>query len=118
MSTCVVFTSRRWTSDDGDPAAPTEVGGVAVKSRLRTRQDRPGALSQLADERYALTDDFVAVGSRSQLVWFLRARWLTTRSDAERAWLDDVRHTLDERAAIPRMPRRWRRSTEPKGLAG
>jgi hypothetical protein len=53
MSTCVVFTSRRWTSDDGDPASPTQVCGVAVTSRLRfgDPQDVPPLAPELARSR-------------------------------------------------------------------
>ena len=48
-----VFTVRRRTADDGDPARPDALEGVAVAARLRVRRDEPGALVGLADGRYA-----------------------------------------------------------------
>src|SRR5918995_1042856 len=70
-----VFTVRPSLDEDGDPAHPDELEGVAVAARLRSRRDSAGALLALADGRYAVTGaGLVAVGPRRQL-----AQWSSRR---------------------------------------
>jgi potassium/hydrogen antiporter len=91
-----VFTSRPLRPDDGDPARPEGVDGVAVAARLRSRRDAGGALVALADGRYAVTGaGLLAAGSRRQL-----ASWCARRGDRaglsaqERAWWQEVTGAL------------------------
>jgi potassium/hydrogen antiporter len=86
------FKVRPWTNADGDPGRPSEVDGVAVVGRVRTRRDRPGALLALADGRYAVTGDgLVAMGGRNLLArWCIRRAGLTTLEPEERAWWQEV----------------------------
>ena len=85
-----IFTTRPWTEADGDPDAPVTVLGLDVVERLNTRWDVPGALVVLADGRYAVTGPHVLVGSREQLQWHVRRRLHTSKTDAERAWWQEV----------------------------
>jgi cell volume regulation protein A len=75
-----------------DPSQPTEVGGIAVASVLRSRRDSSTSLVALVDGRYALASEAaVAVGDRRSL-----ARWCERRAEragddpAERAWWQEV----------------------------
>jgi potassium/hydrogen antiporter len=85
-----IFTTRPWTEDDGDPDAPAVVLGLQVVERLNTRWDVPGALVVLEDGRYAVTGPHVLAGSREQLQWHARRRLRTSKTDAERAWWQEV----------------------------
>ncbi|MEA2157306.1 MAG: potassium/hydrogen antiporter [Solirubrobacteraceae bacterium] len=85
-----IFTTRPWAEADGDPDAPAAVLGLDVVERLNTRWDVPGALVVLADGRYAVTGPHVLVGSREQLQWHARRRLRTAKTDAERAWWQEV----------------------------
>ncbi|MBW3607029.1 MAG: potassium/proton antiporter [Actinobacteria bacterium] len=85
-----IFTTRPWTDEDGDPDAPDSVLGLDVIERLNTRWDVPGALVVLADGRYAVTGPHVLVGSRDQVQWHARRRLRTAKTDAERAWWQEV----------------------------
>jgi cell volume regulation protein A len=85
-----IFTTRPWTDADGDPDRPELVLGLAVVERLNTRWDVPGALVVLEDGRYAVTGPHVLVGSREQLQWHARRRLRTAKTDAERAWWQEV----------------------------
>jgi cell volume regulation protein A len=85
-----IFTTRPWTEPDGDPDRPELVLGLAVVERLNTRWDVPGALVVLEDGRYAVTGPHVLVGSREQLQWHARRRLRTAKTDAERAWWQEV----------------------------
>ncbi len=64
--------------------------GLDVVERLNTRWDVPGALVVLADGRYAVTGPHVLVGSREQLQWHARRRLRGAKTDAERAWWQEV----------------------------
>ena len=64
--------------------------GLDVIERLNTRWDVPGALVVLADGRYAVTGPHVLVGSREQVQWHARRRLRTAKTDAERAWWQEV----------------------------
>jgi cell volume regulation protein A len=85
-----IFTTRPWTKTDGDPDRPEVVLGLVVVERLNTRWDVPGALVVLEDGRYAVTGPHVLVGSREQLQWHARRRLRTAKTDAERAWWQEV----------------------------
>jgi cell volume regulation protein A len=85
----IVFSTRPWRYQDGDPGRPDSVGGVAVIERLRTRRDAPGALVALADGRYAYTGRVVAVGSAQQVQEAARRR-LRTADEADAAWYREV----------------------------
>jgi cell volume regulation protein A len=85
----IVFSTRPWRYQDGDPGRPTTVGGVEVVERIRTRRDQPGALVALADGRYAYTGRVVAVGSAQQVQEAARRR-LRTVDEADAAWYREV----------------------------
>lgn len=85
-----IFTTRPWMESDGNPDAPVTVLGLDVVERLNTRWDVPGALVVLADGRYAVTGPHVLVGSSEQLQWHARRRLRTSKTDAERAWWQEV----------------------------
>ncbi|HEY8467170.1 MAG TPA: potassium/proton antiporter [Solirubrobacterales bacterium] len=95
-----VFTVRKRVPDDGDPARPEAVEGVAVATRLRERRDVPGSLVGLVDGRYALVgSDLVAVGGRRQMVdWAVRRGARPGLSPQERAWWQEVAGAL---SALP-----------------
>jgi potassium/hydrogen antiporter len=86
-----VFTARRWSEADGDPADPADVDGVAVVTRLRTRRDSPGALVALADGRYAVIgEDLVAVGPRNQVARWCVGRFRLASQPAALSWWQEV----------------------------
>jgi potassium/hydrogen antiporter len=86
-----VFSSRPWDEErDGDPGYPHEVEGVAVRTHLRTRRDRRGALVSLADGRYAVTGPTLAVGGPRQLQTYARRRLTRETDDTARAWWQEV----------------------------
>jgi cell volume regulation protein A len=85
-----IFTTRPWMVADGDPDAPATVLGLTVVERLNTRWDVPGALVVLEDGRYAVTGPHVLVGAREQVQWHARRRLRGARTDAERAWWQEV----------------------------
>lgn len=85
-----IFTTRPWGEADGDPDAPVTVLGLKVVERLNTRWDVPGALVVLADGRYAVTGPHILVGAREQVQWHARRRLKTAKTDAERAWWQEV----------------------------
>jgi potassium/hydrogen antiporter len=89
-STALVSTSRPWAADDGHPAYPREVAGRKVVNQLRTRLDRPGALVELEDGRYAFTGPVLAMGSASALRAAARRRLERASTDAEREWWREV----------------------------
>jgi potassium/hydrogen antiporter len=84
-----IFTARRWNERDGDPVRPAHVQGDRVVEQLRVRRDRPGGLLLLADGRYAVTGEVVAVGSRRDVTQWAMRRMARTDPD-ERAWLRTV----------------------------
>ena len=85
-----IFTTRPWTEADGDADAPDSVLGLDVVERLNTRWDVPGALVVLEDGRYAVTGPHLLVGSSEQVQWHARRRLRTAKTDAERAWWQEV----------------------------
>jgi potassium/hydrogen antiporter len=85
-----VFTTRPWTAADGDPAYPRQVAGRAVVKQLLARLDRPGALVELDDGRYAFTGPVLAVGSASALQAAARDRLARAVSEPEREWWREV----------------------------
>ena len=97
-----VFTVRRRTAADGDPAHPETVEGVPVAARLRVRRDRPASLAGLSDGRYALTNsELVAAGGRRQLAdWVARRAGAPDLAPADRAWWEEVAGALN--APAPR----------------
>jgi cell volume regulation protein A len=89
-----VFTVRRWTDADGDPAHPDEVAGAQVIERLRSRRDRAGALVALDDGRYAVTGPLLAVGGASLVQRHAHDRLMRATSAQERAWWQEVSGVL------------------------
>jgi potassium/hydrogen antiporter len=89
-STAAISNSRAWSAEDGDPAYPRRVAGRAVVSQLRTRLDRPGALVELDDGRYAFTGPVLAIGSASALQSAARGRLERATAGAEREWWREV----------------------------
>ena len=86
-----VFSSRRWDEErDGDPGYPREIDGVAVRTHLRTRRDRRGALVSLADGRFAVTGPTLAVGGALQVQAYARRRLARETDDTARAWWQEV----------------------------
>jgi cell volume regulation protein A len=66
------------------------VAGRAVVRQLRTRLDRPGALVELDDGRYAFTGPVLAVGSASALQTVARGRLGRASTDPEIEWWREV----------------------------
>jgi cell volume regulation protein A len=99
-----VFTVRRRTADDGDPAMPKALEGVEVSVRLRVRRDAPGTLVGLADGRYGVTSrELIAVGGRRQMAdWVARRAQREDLAPAERAWWEEVAGALNAPAPRPR----------------
>jgi cell volume regulation protein A len=93
-STAQISTTRPWTEADGDPAYPRQVAGTPVVRQLRTRLDRPGALVELEDGRYAFTGPVISIGSARALQEAARRRLARSRSDAESEWWREVIGTL------------------------
>jgi cell volume regulation protein A len=85
-----VFTTRRWTEEDGDAGFPKEVQGVAVDAQIRTRRDQRGALVLLEDGRFAVTGPLVAIGGPLQLQRYARRRLTGEEDAAARAWWQEV----------------------------
>ena len=85
-----VYTARPWSDEDGDPAHPREVRGVAVVEHVRTRRDVPGALVILADGRFAVTGPILMMGPPGQVQSQARRRLIRATDDAERAWWQEV----------------------------
>jgi cell volume regulation protein A len=86
-----VFSSRRWDEErDGDPGYPREIDGVAVRTHLRTRRDRRGALVSLTDGRFAVTGPTLAVGGALQVQAYARRRLARETDDTARAWWQEV----------------------------
>jgi cell volume regulation protein A len=85
-----IFTTRPWSETDGNPDAPETVLGLQVVERLNTRWDVRGALVVLADGRYAVTGPQLMAGSREQIQWHARRRLRLAKTDAERAWWQEV----------------------------
>jgi len=87
--------------DIDDHSTPSQVGGIAVASVLRSRRDRPSALVALVDGRYALvSEQAVAVGDRRSLARWCerRALRLSGTDPAELAWWQEVIGALIGRA--------------------
>jgi cell volume regulation protein A len=85
-----VFHTRRWSEEDGDAQRPTEVTGLRVIDRVRSRRDVPGALVLLEDGRYAVTGPVLALGSRQALSDWVRRRIRSGVGDTERVWWEEV----------------------------
>jgi len=85
-----VFTTRRWTDDDGDAGFPKHVHGVPVAEQIRTRRDQRGALVALDDGRFAVTGPLVAIGGPLQVQRYARRRLTSEEDDAARAWWQEV----------------------------
>jgi cell volume regulation protein A len=85
-----VFHVRPWKAEDGDPAGAEQVAGRTVVDRLRTRRDVPGALVLLDDGYLAVTGPALALGREQLLSEWVRRRARSARSDAERAWWEEV----------------------------
>jgi potassium/hydrogen antiporter len=101
-----VFTVRRRTANDGDPAYPEAIEGAQVAARLRVRRDEAGSLVALADGRYAVLDaDLVAVGGRARMAeWAGRRVRRPGLSPAERAWWEEVAGALNTPVPRPGGP--------------
>jgi potassium/hydrogen antiporter len=91
-----VFSVRPGHTLDGDPAAPEEVDGIAVRARLRTRRDEPGALVALADGRFAVTGArHVALGGRRAMAeWCARRARRPGIAETERSWWQEAAGAL------------------------
>ena len=85
-----VFTTRRWTPEDGDAGFPKEVHGVPVAEHIRTRRDHRGALVALEDGRFAVTGPLVAIGGPLQVQRYARRQLGSEDDDAARAWWQEV----------------------------
>jgi cell volume regulation protein A len=85
-----IFSVRPWKPADGDPARPQAVAGRAVVDRLRSRQDKPGAIVILEDGRYAVTGPLLIVGSARQVRRQARKCLGQSNDDTDRAWWQEV----------------------------
>jgi cell volume regulation protein A len=99
-----VFSVRPGHTLDGDPAEPEEVDGIAVRARLRTRRDEPGALVALADGRFAITGTHhVALGGRRALAdWCARRARRPGIAETERSWWQEAAGVLVAPTVRPR----------------
>jgi potassium/hydrogen antiporter len=90
-----IFTVRPARAGD-DPLALVEVDGIPVLAVLRSRRDGVGAMTALADGRYAVTgDDVIAIGGRRALAGWCERRAARPGVDqAERAWWQEVTGAL------------------------
>ena len=86
----VIFSTRRWEQDMGDPARPEAVNGVRVVEHVRTRRDQRGALVALADGRFAVTGPTLAVGAPDDIQRYARRRMQRGGTDAEHSWWQEV----------------------------
>lgn len=87
--------SVRPAREGEDPLALDRVSGVPVIAVMRTRNDMPGAMVALADGRYAVTGDVVAIGGRRALAdWCERRAAREGVGAAERAWWQEVTGAL------------------------
>jgi cell volume regulation protein A len=86
----MIFMTRPWTKDDGDPSHPREILGIPVVEHMRTRRDQPGALVALADGRYAISGPLLAVGGPTLLQRHVRDRLRLADTEQERAWWQEV----------------------------
>jgi cell volume regulation protein A len=76
---------------DDDPGGPSQVNGILVLDRLRTRRDGvPGALVWLEDGRFAVTGPLVMLGSWQALTRHAQRRLGHATDDAEIAWWREV----------------------------
>ncbi len=96
-----IFTMGPWSAEDGDPRDPGELAGVAVREVICTRDEPPAALLMLADGRYAITGDRLAVGSARQLKLYVRRQLRRRGSEAERAWFEAIAYELARRSPRP-----------------
>jgi cell volume regulation protein A len=95
-----IFSVKPWREQDGDPAAPATVEGVAVVRTLRTRREARGALVVLADGRLATTGEgIVASGSPRQLVRYCRERIGRAETPQAKAWWQEVAGALLQSSA-------------------
>jgi potassium/hydrogen antiporter len=90
LSRPAVTSVRPWSEEDGDPSRPSEIGGIEVVDKLRTRRDEPGALVALADGRYAATGKLLAIGPAGELQAVARRRLARADSPGDRAWWQEV----------------------------
>jgi cell volume regulation protein A len=87
--------SVRPAREGEDPLALDRVSDVPVIAVMRTRNDMPGAMVALADGRYAVTGDVVAIGGRRALAdWCERRAAREGVNTAERAWWQEVTGAL------------------------
>ena len=84
-----VFSTWRWSEEDGDPQHPGTIRGQPVVAQLRIRRDEAGGLWVLADGRYAVTGPVGAIGGRGDVSDWAARRMRTAAAD-ERAWLQTV----------------------------
>jgi potassium/hydrogen antiporter len=98
-----IFSVRPGRSLGGDPAAPRAIDGIAVRARLRSRRDEPGALVALADGRFAITGTrHLAIGGRRALADWCGRRALRQGIDAaERSWWQEAAGALVVPVARP-----------------
>ena len=71
---------------------------LAFGAPLRTRRERPGALVQLDDGRYAITGELVAIGGPRQLLRYCRERIRRATEPEERAWWQEAAGVVSQRA--------------------
>ena len=89
-STSQIATTRPWGPNDGSPAYPRRVVGIAVAEQLLTRIDQPGALVRLEDGRYAFTGPVLSVGSARAVEGMARRRLATAGTSADQEWWREV----------------------------
>ena len=89
-SGAVIFSTRPWEPEDGDPAYPEEIEGCRVIRHLRTRRDQPGGLLLLDDGRYAIAGPSLAIGAAAQIQRYARRRLSGDLQDSEHSWWQEV----------------------------
>ncbi|MCW2957320.1 MAG: potassium/proton antiporter, partial [Solirubrobacterales bacterium] len=103
-----VSTTRPFDAErDDNPGAPTQVNGIPVLDRLRTRRDGvAGALVELEDGRFAVTGPVVMVGGSNALARDAQRRLTYATGDTEVAWWREVIGAVAANGSAPgRSPR-------------
>jgi cell volume regulation protein A len=111
-----VFTVRPGDGTSGVADRPTEVLGVEVQGMVLVRTDQSAALVVLADRRYAITGNVMAVGNARDLADYAGGRALRCRSRSDRRWFRECANALS--AAHPLVGKRFVASVPSRVGAG
>jgi cell volume regulation protein A len=100
-----VFTVRPGDGRIGVADRPTEVLGVEVLDTVLVRTDQSAALVVLADQRYAITGNVMAVGNARDVADYAGGRALRCPTRSDRRWFRECANALS--AAHPLVGKRF-----------